>query len=146
LNEKDVGNLADFYSHGVIEPAIIEHLEVTGCGKSYRLNIVAQRFVSDNELHFAAIAPGHTLVRIAKQRDAYTAAAFAVGISNKSKGGCGKGVSVYNTEVLTTPANETSSWDEIWYMSNCGVDVPIKVTLKPKATGSSLDVGAVPYN
>jgi hypothetical protein len=144
LHNSDFGPTDAFYKTVAKEPAVIEHVLVSGCGKTLQVNLMALRLLSaPDDLKFTFHIVGKTTAGPLLQRDAYQYVTIATDSAETlagHKSSCGRVAMIYDTRVVTPP-NGNAPWKEIWSVSKCDFKARIAVDFTPTADGGT-DISA----
>ena len=111
----------------------IDHIVVSGCDKTLRLNIVAYRLTGQNRVSFALDAPGNSLATLETRSEADHIAVNLVQDARRQNHGarCDMVAIVYDTEVTSVPAASNGVWTEIWRTRYCNVRHAVEMTFTP---------------
>ena len=146
LRNEDVGPPDVFYATTAVKPAIVEHVLVSGCGKSLRLNLAAVRLLSaPDDLKFTFQFAGESQANLVLQRDAYGYVTMAAAAARTLAGDttpCEMSLMIYDTKVIV-PVKGTAPWKEVWYTARCGYKARIAVDFIPDATGTRIGATAL---
>ena len=117
--------------------AAIEHIRVTGCGKTYRLNFLG-RYVEPHMMPVVnMMVPGHSLATpgIQARVDADVANLAQADRRTRPDIKCGMVPLVYDVRVVTPPV-AGGAWREQWDSYYCEASQTTEVTFTPTPDGS----------
>ncbi len=120
--------------------AAIEHIQATGCGKSYRLNVVAGLEPKTHTPAAGLFIPGYSLARPSTQQQ------VDMDVTNLAQDDrratphpkCDMVALVYDVSVTVPPKAVNAPWQEIWSSYYCDSRQTTEVTYTPSEDGTKL--------
>lgn len=127
-------------------PVLVEHLQVTGCGRTTEQNVLVARQASGDWLGIPLL-PGQSRTDPVLQMDVLRAA-MKVAASSPPAVVCSpeeQARTVHSEEVKVVAApNAKGIWVERWPLRLCGSDRPLTITFTPAATAGATDFNVRP--
>jgi hypothetical protein len=121
-----------------IDTTVIETLQVTGCGRSDRLNLLILRLTSGAWTQWRML-DGESMASPGLQRDGLRVAApaFAAAAQCPSTAVAAATVQLGVSKVVQPLPPRGDPWQELWTASLCGKTVTVQVTFTPNANGGA---------
>lgn len=124
----------------VTHDVVIEHVQVSGCGRSQRHNLMVYR-QANNQLTATALPTGASQATPTLQRDSFSAAVrIAVGMSRDAVCPAGRTLAEnfrFGDITLERPRRGNGPWAERMPIQYCGLNRTVVVTYTPSPNGGT---------